>query len=49
MSHIKQVHTALGICKGAYTQAVGGMKLFHQEVAANRDDLCELEEASCRQ
>lgn len=39
MSHIEQVHTALGVGEGAYTQAIGGMELFHQEVAANLDDL----------
>lgn len=49
MGHVQQVHAALGIRKGAYTQAVGGMQLFHQEVAANLDDLRELEEASRRQ
>lgn len=50
MGHVQQVHTALGVRKGAYTQAVGGMQLFHQEVAADLDDLRELEEASrCQQ
>lgn len=49
MSHIQQVHAALGVCKGAYTQTVGGMQLFHQEVTADLDDLRELEQASRRQ
>lgn len=39
VSHIKKVHAALGVSKGAYSQAVGGMKLLHQKVAANLDDL----------
>lgn len=49
MSHVQQVHAALGVCEGAYTQAVGGMQLFHQEAAADLDDLRELEQASRRQ
>lgn len=49
MGHVQEVHAALGVGEGAYTQAVGGMQLFHQEVAADLDDLRELEEASCRQ
>lgn len=49
MGHVQQVHAALGVGKGAYTQAVGGMKLLHQEVAADLDDLRELEEACRRQ
>lgn len=50
MGHVQQVHAALGVRKGAYTQTVGGMQLFHQEVAADLDDLWELEEASrCQQ
>lgn len=49
MGHVQQVHAALGVGEGAYTQAVGGMKLLHQEVAADLDDLRELEEASRRQ
>lgn len=49
MGHVQQVHAALGIREGAYTQAVGRMQLFHQEVAADLDDLRELKEASRRQ
>lgn len=49
MSHVQQIHAALGVCEGAYTQAVGGMQLFHQEAAADLDDLRELEQASRRQ
>lgn len=39
MSHIQQVHAALGVREGAYSQAIGGVKLFHQEVATDLDDL----------
>lgn len=39
VGHVEQVHAALGVCKGAYSQAVGGMELLHQEVTANLDDL----------
>lgn len=49
MGHVQQVHAALGVREGAYAQAVGGMQLFHQEVAADLDDLRELKEASRRQ
>lgn len=49
MGHVQQVHAALGIREGAYAQAVGGMQLFHQEVAADLDDLRELKEARRRQ
>lgn len=49
MGHVQQVHAALGVREGAYAQAVGGMQLLHQEVAADLDDLRELKEASRRQ
>lgn len=49
MGHVQQVHAALGVRERANTQAVGRMQLFHQEVAADLDDLRELEEASRRQ
>lgn len=49
VSHQEQIRTALGIGEGAYAEAVGGMKLLHEEVAANLDDLRELQEASRRQ
>jgi len=39
MSHIQQVHTALGVCKGSYSKAIGGMKLFHEEATTDLDDL----------
>ena len=46
MSHIQQVHTALGVCKRSDSQAVGGMKLFHEKAAADLDDLRKLKKAS---
>lgn len=49
MGHVQQVHAALGVREGAYSQAVGRMQLFHQEVAADLDDLRELKKASRRQ
>lgn len=49
MSHREQVRTALGVGEGAYAEAVGGMELLHEKVAANLDDLRELQEASRRQ
>ena len=39
VGHIEQVHASLGICEGAYPQAVGGMELLHEEVTADLDDL----------
>lgn len=49
VSHGEQVRTALGVGEGAYAEAVGGMELLHEEVAADLDDLRELQEARRRQ
>lgn len=46
VSHQEQIRTALGVGEGAYAEAVGGMKLLHEEVAANLNDLRKLQEAS---
>lgn len=49
MSHVQQVHTSLSVCEGSYPQAVGRMKLLHEEAAADLDDLRKLQETRCCQ
>lgn len=49
VGHLEELSAALGIPKGADPQAVGGVELLHEEIAAHLDDLGELQKACSSQ